>query len=454
MEKIVERQRQFFYSNETKSYSFRKRQLQTLHQMMKKHERAFLRALRNDLQKSEHEAFTTELGIIHQELRYVMNNLSKWMKRTNVSAPFTHQGTKNYIHYEPYGVTLIIAPWNYPVQLAIVPVIGALAAGNTVILKPSEFAPTVASLLERLVKKYFSEDVFTVVNGDRTVSERLLNERFDKIFFTGSSDVGKIVMERASKHLTPVTLELGGKSPAIVDKTAHLTLSAKRIAWGKFTNAGQTCVAPDYLYVHEDIYRSFVKRLTEQIITLYSKAPLQNKSYTRIINEDHFQRLTSFIHDKNILFGGKSDTSTLRIEPTLITDVNWEDDVMQNEIFGPILPILRFNDIDDVIYTLQRKEKPLALYYFGAKDETKEKIINHLSFGGGAINDTLYHLANYHLPFGGVGQSGFGNYHGKHSFETFSHKKSIMEQTTKFDLPIRYPGSKIRTFLAKKILKK
>src|SRR5690625_2342975 len=262
MEKIVERQRQFFYSNETKSYSFRKRQLQTLHQMMKKHERAFLRALRNDLQKSEHEAFTTELGIIHQELRYVMNNLSKWMKRTNVSAPFTHQGTKNYIHYEPYGVTLIIAPWNYPVQLAIVPVIGALAAGNTVILKPSEFAPTVASLLERLVKKYFSEAVFTVVNGDRTVSERLLNERVDKIFFTGSSDGGKIVMERASKHLTPVTLELGGKSPAIVDKTAHLTLSAKRIAWGKFTNAGQTCVAPDYLYVHEDIYRSLDRKST------------------------------------------------------------------------------------------------------------------------------------------------------------------------------------------------
>lgn len=454
MKQIVERQREFFYTNETKHYSFRKRQLQTLLQLIKKHEKAFIRALRSDLQKSEHDVFTTELGIVYQELRYALKNLAKWMKRTYVSAPFTHQGTRNYIHYEPYGNALIIAPWNYPVQLSLVPIIGALAAGNTVILKPSEHAPTVASLLERLVTKYFSKEVFAVVNGGLDVSEQLLNERFDKIFFTGSSAVGRIVMEKASKYLTPVTLELGGKSPAIIDKTAHLHLSAKRIAWGKFTNAGQTCVAPDYIYVHEAIYRSFMKRLKEQITTLYGNNPLNNKAYTRIINESHFYRLISLIDGKNVIFGGRSDRQTLRIEPTLVTDVRWEDDVMQEEIFGPILPIIRFNDLDEVIETLQEKEKPLALYYFGENDEAKEKIMNRLSFGGGAINDTLYHLANYYLPFGGVGQSGFGSYHGKYSFETFSHKKSVMEQTTKFDLPFRYPGSKIRTFLAKKLLRK
>lgn len=453
MEKLVQKQREFYYSGKTKSYSFRKKQLETLKLMLQKHEADIYEVLKLDLNKSNHETLTTELGILYTEINFVLKHLKKWMEKREVPAPLTHKGTANYVLYEPYGVTLVISPWNYPVQLALAPVIGAIAAGNTVILKPSELTPNTSQLLKRMVENTFEEHFFAVVEGDKDVSERLLKERFDYIFFTGSTNVGKVIMEQASKNLTPVTLELGGKSPTIVDKDCHIKYSAKRIAWGKFTNAGQTCVAPDYVYVHKKVIKKFVKELKRQIVLLYGKKPLENKDYVRIVNENHFKRLIRYIDSEKIIHGGNVNEKTWMIEPTILQNVTWDDPVMQEEIFGPILPILPFSTLDEIIPVIREKEKPLALYYFGASKKKEQKVIESIPFGGGCVNDTLYHLANPHLPFGGVGHSGIGAYHGEHSFETFSHRKSILKQTTAFDVPVRYPGSKIAHSIAKKLFK-
>lgn len=450
---MLDNQRKFFHSGATRDYTFRVKQLKKFRNMLKKYDSSIYQALKKDLNKSKHEALTTEIGILHTEVNFALKHLKKWMEETPVLAPLTHKGTDSYITYEPYGVALVISPWNYPIQLALAPAIGAIAAGNTIVLKPSELAPHTSTLLREMIEDTFPAHYFTVIEGGIETSEQLLAQRFDYIFFTGSTAVGKIIMEKASKHLTPVTLELGGKSPAIVDEDCHLTYSAKRIIWGKYTNAGQTCVAPDYLYIHEKIYPKFLKALQKQINHLYGQEPLKNENYVRIINEKHFRRLKSYLNDGKIIHGGKVNERTLTIEPTIITGITWDSAVMQEEIFGPILPVLTFSDLDEVIATLQEKEKALALYYFGESKRNEAKLLQSVPFGGGCVNDTLYHLANPHLPFGGVGPSGMGAYHGKYSFETFSHRKSILKQTTKFDLPVRYPGGKIVQALAKKLLK-
>ncbi|WP_077326832.1 aldehyde dehydrogenase [Virgibacillus siamensis] len=450
---LVNSQREFFKSGKTLDYAFRRTQLKALKSMLKNYETDIYRALKKDLNKSAHEALTTELGILYAEIDFALKQLKNWMEPQKVDTPITHKGTKNYIYKEPYGVSLIIAPWNYPLQLLIAPAIGAIAAGNTVVLKPSEFTGATSKLLASMIKQTFESQFVSVIEGAKEVSEQLLEQRFDYIFFTGSPQVGKSVMQQASKHLTPVTLELGGKSPAIVDKDATIDLTAKRIVWGKFTNAGQTCVAPDYIYVHEKVKAKLIKAMKKHIKALYGNHPIDNDDYVHIVHKNHFNRLMKFLNNGCIVHGGTADAERLSIEPTLLDGITWENSVMQEEIFGPIMPILTFRKLDDVITEMKEMEKPLALYYFGEKEKSQNKMMENVSFGGGCINDTLYHLANPHLPFGGVGTSGIGGYHGKYSFDTFSHQKSMMKQTTKFDLPLRYPGGKLTKTLVKRIMK-
>lgn len=450
--RLIDSQKRFFKSGKTRDYAFRKAQLKQLQKMLKANEKEIYHALKQDLRKSKHETLTTELGILYMEIDTALKHLKEWMKPEKVPAPVTHKGTKSTVLKEPYGVTLIISPWNYPLQLALAPVIGAIAAGNTVVIKPSEFARATSNLLHEMITDHFDQEYVTVVEGEKDVSEALLAEPFDYIFFTGSSHVGKIVMQAASSHLTPVTLELGGKSPAIVDQDAHISLAAKRIVWGKFTNAGQTCVAPDYVYVHEKVKQAFIKEVKKYIKLFYGKRPLKNKDYVRIIHEKHFNRLDGFLSNGTIIHGGKVSEEQLLMEPTILDDVTWNDPVMQEEIFGPILPLLPFTNLDEVTSAVTHQEKPLALYYFGSQEKNKDYITTAIPFGGGAVNDTLYHLANPHLPFGGVGNSGMGAYHGKYSFKTFTHRKGMMEQTTAFDLPLRYPGSKLRHSIVKRIM--
>ncbi|WP_058306884.1 aldehyde dehydrogenase [Gracilibacillus massiliensis] len=446
-------QKAYFATGTTKDISFRKQALIKLRKAIQKNEKEIIAALHQDLNKSETEAFTTEIGILYSEIDFNLKHIDGWAKKKKVKTAVTHAGSSSYIYPEPYGVALIIAPWNYPFHLAIAPLIGAIAAGNCAVIKPSELTPATSSLLNQLIAKNFAEEYITVIEGAVETSQSLLAENFNYIFFTGSVPVGKIVMEAAAKHLTPVTLELGGKSPAIVDKDANLTLAAKRIAWGKFTNAGQTCVAPDYLYVHSDIKASFLSALKQEIQTMYGEHPIENKDFVKIVNEKHFDRLSPFLANGDTILGGKKDRQQLKIEPTLLTNINWEDPVMKDEIFGPILPILEYQNIEEVISGIQNHPNPLAFYFFSENDRLAEKMIEEVSFGGGCINDTLYHLASPYLPFGGIGNSGMGAYHGKESFLTFSHQKSLLKQTTKFDIPFRYPHVKNGLKLMKRFLK-
>ncbi|ALX48020.1 aldehyde dehydrogenase [Lentibacillus amyloliquefaciens] len=453
IETIVNRQRSLFQSGETLDVTFRKQQLTLLKGMLEKYEGEIYHALKNDLNKSEYEAFTTELGFLYSEIDFALKHLTDWMKLEKVATPITHKGSKSFIHKEPYGVTLIMAPWNYPLHLAIAPAIGAIAAGNTIVVKPSEFTQSTSAILSEMVQSTFDASYFTVVEGDKEISQELLEQRWDYIFFTGSSYVGKIVMEQASKHLTPVTLELGGKSPAIVDKDAKIDLAAKRIVWGKFTNAGQTCVAPDYVYVHEKVKLKLLRAMKKHTRSFYGKKPLENPNFVQIIGKEHFNRLNTFLTEGEVVHGGCTNDEKLRIEPTILDKISGNDAIMQEEIFGPILPVMTFSSIDDVILELKQKDKPLALYYFGENEEKQQQVMTRISFGGGCINDTLYHLANPHLPFGGVGNSGMGAYHGKYSFDTFSHQKSVLKQTTKFDIPFRYPGGKLAKAVVKRLMK-
>lgn len=449
---IFNKQQQFFYSQETKSEAFRRKQLKTLKKAIKKYETAIEQALYEDLHKSRFEAYTTEIGLLYTEINFMLDNLSKWIEKQPVPSPFTHVGAKSYLMREPYGVTLIIAPWNYPFQLSIAPLIGAIAAGNCAVLKPSEYSPNTSTIIRNMMKEFFDEQFIAVVEGGVPETTALLNLPFDYIFFTGSTQVGKIIMEKASQHLTPITLELGGKSPTIVDSSANLKLAAKRIVWGKFTNAGQTCVAPDFIYVHNKVYKKFLTYLKQEIEHFFGKHPLQHSSYGKIINRKHFDRLLPFLQDGTTYVGGQYNQSTLKIEPTILTDITWDHSIMKDEIFGPILPVLTYNRLETIISILQKKPKPLALYLFTEKQKIEDLVLSNLAFGGGCINDTLYHLANSHLPFGGVGPSGIGRYHGKYSFDTFTHEKSILKQTTSFDLPVRYP-SNLTLPIIKKLMK-
>ncbi|MGE6630443.1 aldehyde dehydrogenase [Bacillus sp. NPDC077027] len=427
--------------------------LAKLKSAIKQNEEAILQALQLDLHKSEQEAYTTEIGIVYEEINHTMKHLRKWAKPTRVKTPLTHIGSKSFIIKEPYGSVLVIAPWNYPFQLALSPLVGAISAGNSVTLKPSELTPHVSEIIRVIVESVFQEEQAAVVEGGVEVSTELLKLPFDYIFFTGSVGVGKIVMEAAAKHLTPVTLELGGKSPCIVMPDANLKLAAKRIVFGKFTNAGQTCVAPDYLLVHESVKDELLKEMTVCIQAFYGDHPETNEHFGKIVSKRHFDRLSGFLKNGHIVTGGKKNEEELKISPTILDQITWDDPVMQEEIFGPILPVMTFNSVDEVIEMVGARPKPLALYLFTTSKKNETYILDHISFGGGCVNDTLMHVANSHLPFGGVGESGIGRYHGHESFLTFTHEKSVLRQTNLFDFSFRYPNAKNGLDIVRKFLK-
>ncbi|AIQ10893.1 aldehyde dehydrogenase [Paenibacillus durus] len=437
---LTDRQRSFFASGATKELSYRIDALRRLKAGIQERERQLINALKADLNKSEFEAYMAEIGIVLEEISFTLKHLRTWAKPRKVRTPITHFGARGYIYSEPYGLALILAPWNYPFQLAAAPLIGAIAAGNCAVLKPSELTPRTSETIAEIIRTSFQEDYISVIQGGIETSEALLREKFDYIFFTGSVPVGKIVMIAAAKHLTPVTLELGGKSPCIVHEDANLKLAARRIAWGKFMNAGQTCVAPDYIYVHQSIKERFLRELESAVKELYGERPLLNPDYTRIVGRKHFDRIEAFLDNGTRVFGGGTDQEKLTIEPTVLTDIGWEDPVMQEEIFGPLLPVLEYGDLPEAIREIGSQPKPLALYLFTESKSVQEDVRKKVSFGGGCINDTVYHITSPYLPFGGVGSSGMGAYHGQASFDTFSHSKSVLKQTTRFDLPFRYPN--------------
>jgi len=439
---IVKKQREFFLEGKTKSLAYRIHALRLLREIIKSNEQSLMDALKEDLNKNPFESYMSEIGMLLGEISFTLKHIKKWSRPRRVKATMAQFGSKSVIYPEPYGVTLIISPWNYPFQLTFAPLIGAVAAGNCSIIKPSELTPATAKLIGELISQSFPEEYITVIQGGAETSQALLKEKFDYIFFTGSVAVGKVIMKAAAKTLTPVTLELGGKSPCIVHKDANLPLAAKRIAWGKFINAGQTCVAPDYVYVHSEIKEEFLQYLIQSIKVLYSEDVLSKGDFTRIVAKRHFERLTGFLLEDKLLYGGKYDSSSLTIEPTILDDVSWDDLVMKDEIFGPILPVLSYEDTTNMIHTIAERPKPLALYIFSESKSFQNKVLDRISFGGGCINDTIFHLSSPNLPFGGVGESGVGAYHGKGSFDTFTHEKSILKQTTRFDLPLRYPNRK------------
>ncbi|WP_406621079.1 aldehyde dehydrogenase [Bacillus atrophaeus] len=450
---IISRHQAFFTAGHTRPIKARLDALRNIKQAIKTYEADVLSALYQDLHKSEHEAYTTEIGIVLKEISFVMKRLRKWAKPRKVKTPLTHIGSQSVMIPEPYGTVLVIAPWNYPFQLALSPLIGAIAAGNTVIVKPSEYTPAVSAVLSSIIRDVFPSGYVTLVEGGPDTSTALLKQPFDYIFFTGSVSVGKIVMEAAAKQLIPVTLELGGKSPCIVHKDADIKLAAKRIVFGKFTNAGQTCIAPDYLVVHEEIKSEFVKEMKHIIGEFFGHQPELNPTYGKIVSERHFQRLIGFLNDGIPLTGGKADHKHHKIAPTVLDQVKDEAPVMQEEIFGPIFPLFTYRSTDEVIAMVNARPKPLALYLFTNHKTVEQHILENISFGGGCINDTLMHAATPYLPFGGVGESGIGRYHGFDSFNTFTHKKSILKQTNRFDLAFRYPSSKNELRLIRKLLK-
>jgi aldehyde dehydrogenase (NAD+) len=396
-------------------------------------------ALKKDLGKSSFESYAAEIGLILEELNYTLKHIKDWCEVKKVKTPLTLLPGKSAIYPEPYGVVLIISPWNYPFQLCISPLIGAIAAGNKVVVKPSEFTPETSAVTRMIIESVFDKEEVLVVEGGVDKTQSLLKQKFDYIFFTGSTQVGKIVMKAAAEHLTPVTLELGGKSPCFIEASANIDISAKRCAWGKFLNAGQTCVAPDYVLIPRKLQDEFIQRLNFHIKKFYGEKPEASDDFPRIVNENHFDRLISLIDSKKLAIGGGSNKAHKFIEPTIMKDVTWEDKIMQDEIFGPILPIIPYDDESEALTKILSRPKPLAFYVFSENDEEKQKIISKMSFGGACINDTIVHLTNPNLPFGGVGMSGTGSYHGKKSFETFTHYKSVFEQRTKVDIPVRYP---------------
>lgn len=453
IQNLVRLQRDFFNQNKTLDMAFRLEALDKLYAKIKEKENEILRALKEDLNKSATEAYMSEVGMVLGEISYFKRNLRKWNKPKRVLTSLANFPSRSKIYPQPYGRVLIMAPWNYPFYLSIMPLIGAIGGGNCAVVKPSAYAPTTALIIKDILDSIFPKDFVFTVLGEREENQMLLNTEFDYIFFTGSIKVGKLVMESASKNLTPVTLELGGKSPAIIDDTADLEKTAKSIAFGKFLNAGQTCVAPDYVLVHEKVKKDFIEKLKSKIKDFYTKDPLNFTDYPKIINKGHFERLESLINEEKIVFGGKVDKTSLKIEPTIIDEPDNSSPLMEEEIFGPILPIVSFTSINEVIQELKKKEKPLALYIFTKNKNLYNQVIKEIPFGGGCVNDTIVHLASPSLPFGGLGQSGMGAYHGKYSFETFTHKKSIVKKGS-FDLPLKYPPySSKRLSLLKKVLK-
>ncbi|MGI9526147.1 MAG: aldehyde dehydrogenase [Weeksellaceae bacterium] len=434
---ILKNQQTFFNSNATKELSFRKEQLTKLKEVLKSNEDLLYEAIQNDFGKSRFDTYTTEISLIYNEINYYLKNLHILARPDSVSTNLVNQVGFSSIYPEPLGATLVIGAWNYPYYLSLTPMIASMAAGNTVILKPSEVAEHTMLAMQKIINDNFEYSYLFCATGGVPETTEILKLNFDKIFFTGSSRVGKIVYEAAAKNLTPVTLELGGKSPTIISKEAHLKVAAKRVVWGKFLNAGQTCVAPDYVYVEKEAKEAFLHHLVSYLEEFNYKE--NSEHYTRIINKKHFDRLTSYIEKDKIVYGGKSNAESLYIQPTVMQHITWEDEVMQEEIFGPILPILTYETLDDVFAKIKANPKPLAAYMFTNNNDEKERFKSEISFGGGCINDTVMHLSNDSLPFGGVGNSGIGNYHGKHGFLTFSHQKSILHRATWAEPNLKYP---------------
>jgi aldehyde dehydrogenase (NAD+) len=446
--RLLEKQRAFFATGKTRRLDFRLQQLSKLKHAITQHEAEILAALKKDLNKSEFEAFTSEVGFIYDEIKHTKAHLARWMAPKKVKTPLLHLPSKSFIIQEPKGVVLIISPWNYPFQLLLAPLVGAIAAGNCAVLKPSEMAPHTAAVLTRLIGGTFPSDFCAVLGGGVPEATALLAERFDHIFFTGATTVGRIVMQAAAVHLTPVTLELGGKSPCIVDAEVNLEVAARRIVWGKFYNAGQTCVAPDYLLVQRKIKKPLLQSIKANIDLFYGKNAQQSPDYGRIINAHHFERLSSLLQESRakVVFGGKSDAKDLYIEPTVIDRVELTDPVMMDEIFGPLLPVLEYETLDEALAIVAQRPSPLAAYVFTSDQATEKRFLTEVSFGGGCVNNVLVHLANPDLPFGGIADSGMGAYHGEESFLTFSHRKSILKTSTKIDPALKYPpyGNRLR----------
>ena len=448
-----EKQQQYFLSGATLALPFRKQMLRKLSSAMHQYEKALADALWQDLHKSYEEAYLTELSIVYGEIRNHLRHLRKWARPERKCSPLAIMPATSKIVKQPLGNTLIIAPWNYPVQLLLNPLVGAISSGCTAMLKPSPYVPNVSRVLTEMIRATFSEEYIAIVEGNRDVNQMLLAERWDLIFFTGSPALGKMVMEAAAKTLTPVVLELGGKSPCIIDADANLEVAAKRVAWGKALNAGQTCIAPDYLMIHEEVKDKFLQLLVQEWENLLGKDPQQAKHFVRIVNAKALDRLISYLptsehlnSEASIYHGGQYDKAERYMSPTILTDVSTESPVMQEEIFGPIFPVLTFNELDEVIKFVNEREKPLALYYFGKQDK---QILTCTISGGTCINDVIMHIVNGNMPFGGVGNSGMGSYHGKESFMTFSHRRAVVSTPTFVDMPFRYMPYKLFALIKK-----
>lgn len=455
VEMMITEQRNYFFSSVPKKIEFRKEQLKKLKAAINHYEGDIIQALHDDLHKSEFEAYSTEVGLVLESISYMQKNLEDWMHPVAVPTPIHFQPAKSFIVREPYGVTLIIGPFNYPFQLVIEPLVGAIIGGNTAIVKPSESAPHTAAILKKIIQETFEEKYVRIVEGEVEETTALIHASFDYIFFTGSVAVGKIVAKACAERLTPYTLELGGKSPAIIDQTANIDVAVKRIVWGKFTNAGQTCVAPDYVVVHESIKVPFIRHLKKTLQKFYGKSAQESLDFGRIINTKQFDRLANLLdkEEDNILFGGQKDREDLYIEPTVLQDITWDSPIMEDEIFGPIMPVLIYDDLRQVIHRIRQKPKPLAAYFFSETEKAIQYFLDELPFGGGCINDTITHVASVHLPFGGVGTSGVNNYHGKASFECFTHPKSILKKSTKLANNLLFPPYKQKAKLVKTILR-
>lgn len=454
IEKLVELQHLYFETGKTRSIKFRLRALDRLKKGILRMEKEILQALEEDLGKSPTEGYMTEIGMVVSEISYMQKYLRLYAAKKYVVSPLAQFASVSYKLPEPYGVVLVMSPWNYPFMLALEPVVNAIAAGNTVIIKPGNYASATSNVIAKLVSSCFKREYMSVVLGGREVNQDLLDQKFDYIFFTGGKTVGRLVMEKASAHLTPVTLELGGKSPCIVDESADLKIAAKRIVFGKYLNAGQTCVAPDYLLVHQKVKKELIKYINYEIKKQLGADPINHPEYGKIINEKHFNRILGLLENQKIIIGGQGNKNSLKIAPTVVDKVTLDNPLMGEEIFGPVLPVITYNTREEARRIIQANPTPLALYLFTSRTKSKQYFTKNIRFGGGCINDTIIHLATSRMPFGGTGESGMGGYHGKAGFDTFSHYKSIVDKKTWIDLPFRYhPYSSYKDCLIRMFLK-
>lgn len=441
--KAIAAHRAFFKTGKTREIDFRVNSLRKLSNTLKKYEKRFCEAIYEDLHKAEFEAYATEIGMVSKEIKMHMKNVKKWAKPTRVITDMLNLGSKSMVLHEPYGVVLVMSPWNYPLQLALTPLAGAISAGNCVVIKPAHYSEHTTEAIKDLITETFDPAYISVFTGDRKVNQALLEQRYDYIFFTGSTYLGRLVMEQAAKHLTPCTLELGGKSPCIVEPDANISVAAQRIAFGKFINTGQTCIAPDHLFVHRDIKARLLAKIIECVKSFHGEDPEQSPDYGRIINDAQFSKLDKLIHSAGtIVHGGRLNKKTRYISPTIIDNIKLSDPIMQEEIFGPVLPVIEYTSLQSVIDSINEREKPLAMYFFSSSRKKRDLLFGSTSSGGACFNDTIMHVTNPRMPFGGVGFSGMGFYHGKHSFDTFSHHRSLLDKTTLFNATLAYPPYK------------